>query len=536
MTVGPEGGGGRSTARVLLGGTTWNALAQFAPVVVNIVMTPYFIHHLGIDRWGLIALVTTIESILTSFDGGLTQTTTRYFSVYAGTDDRARTTHTLMTVLLFIFAAGTVVGGAGWFLSPLLVHLFAMPAHFRPETTFYLRAVVALIALGFARNTLGAVVTARQRFALLSMLNILTYVIWIVGLIITVDEGWGLRGVAITFLAQQAAATLVIVPIALPYLDRRAIGFLSAHDARALFKYSSQVQVSGLSQLANAEFDSLLIGTVLSVHSLAMYSAGGGLTSQVGGFFANAVSPASTHMARVYGSEGEEAATRTFVRIQRFWVIAGNACYAVALGAAYFTIVDWLGSGFRVAGAIATILMAGQGVLTLATMMGVYCVTIGRAGVEMRVGIVAVAVNLALTACLVFVGVLGVVAATAVAWLVACWYGLHYARSKTSPDLPSFLDDVSLPATLITVMVVAALEFALQSHVPAGPIGFIASLGPCLIGLAVFAAARFGPFRVAAVVGEALAARSGGPRAVLARMAMALPLSREDPVVARQAD
>jgi O-antigen/teichoic acid export membrane protein len=524
----------RSTARILLSGATWNAVAQFAPVLVNIVMTPYLIHHLGVDRWGLIALVTTIESILTSFDGGLTESTTRYFAMYAGTDDRRLTTRTLLTVLMFIFGAGLVVGVIGWFVTPTLVHLFAMPSRFRPETTFYLRAVVAVIALGFARNSIAAVVTARQRYALMSLLSLTTYLIWIIGLVLTVHGGWGLRGVAVTFLAQQLAATLIIVPQALRYLDRRAVRPLPWAEARKLFAYSGRVQISGLSRLANAEFDSLVIGTLLSVHALAMYSAGAGLATQVSGIFSNAMGPAGTHMGRVYGAEGDAGARRTFFGIQRIWVVACNALYAVAMGASYYAVVDWLGPGFSVAGVIATVMVAGQGVLVLASMLALYCITVGRADIEMRVGIVAVCVNVVLTAGLIFVGVLGVVAATVVAWLVSSWYLIHDARSKVSPDLPSFLDDLSPVATVATVGVVFFLEYLLRPLVPTGPLGFVAAVGPGLIGLLVFVVVRVGPRLVLTAGRELAASRTEGPRAAASRLAAMLMTSVADlPVQAR---
>src|SRR5436305_11874455 len=51
-------GDGRSTTRVIVGGTAWYTLAQLVPLPITVVMTPYLIHHLGVDRWGLIALVT----------------------------------------------------------------------------------------------------------------------------------------------------------------------------------------------------------------------------------------------------------------------------------------------------------------------------------------------------------------------------------------------------------------------------------------------------------------------------------------------
>lgn len=513
---------GRSTARVLVGGTAWNTFAQLVPVPINVVMTPYLIHHLGVDRWGLIALVTTLESIISTFDGGLIGTVNRYFAIYAGADDRSSTTRALMTVLAFVFGAGVVLGLLGWFIAPTLVDLFAMPRHFRPETTFYTRMVVGLLALNFAQSAIAGVIIARQRYALNSLLSVSTYAVWIVGLIVTVRGGWGLRGVAITFAAQQLLAILIVIPPALRYLDRRSVGFLPKAETRTLFSYSAKVQVGGLSRLANAEFDNLVIGTVLSVHSVALYNAGTGLATQVSGVLGNALRPAATHIARTFGAEGERSAWDTYVRLQRLWTVLCSGFYAAALGASYYAIVDWLGPGFRVAGVIAVIVIAGQAVLSMAMMLGFYCIILGWADIEVRVGIINVAVNVALTGALIFVGVLGVVIATAVAWVASCWWLLHAARRRTSPAAPSFIDGLSLPASIITAAVVFAMEYGLQPVIPRGPLGLVAAAGPALLGLVVFVVIRFGPRNLLRIIQEVLGNRSGGVGTMSGHLVMAM--------------
>lgn len=513
----------RSTSHLLLSGTLWNAFAQFAPIVINIVMTPYIIHHLGVDRWGLIALVTTIQTILSSFDGGLTKTTIRFFSMYAATDDRRKTTQTLVTVVLFIVSAGLVVSGPAWFIAPSFVHLLSMPHIYRPETVFFLRTVVALIALGFVRNVIASVITARQHFAAVSLRSLLSYAVWIVGLVLTVRHHWGLRGVAVTSLIQAAVATAVVIPLAARYLDRRAFRILPWPEARSLFSYSGKVQVLGLSQLFNAEFDSLLIGTVLSVHGLAMYSTGTGLATQVSGIFSNAIVPADTQVARVYGKGGDLAARATYMKLQRIWVVGCNAIYAAALGGAYYAVVNWLGKGFGLAGAVATLMVAGQGYFTLCLMLGVYVGATGRPGIQMRAGLVSVVLNIGFTVGLVWFGVLGVAAATILGWMGATWYLLRDARRQISPDLPSFLDDLSGRASVLTIAVVLGLEYLLHLVAPVGPLGLVVSLAPCLVGLGVFAVARFGPKQVARMAASTLRTLPQGPKAVLTGLAEALP-------------
>ena len=79
-----------SSRSVLVRGGGWNAAAQLSPILVNLALTPYVIHGLGLARFGLYILAVSIADFFSSFDGGLYAAAQRYFAVYAGQTDRKR--------------------------------------------------------------------------------------------------------------------------------------------------------------------------------------------------------------------------------------------------------------------------------------------------------------------------------------------------------------------------------------------------------------------------------------------------------------
>ncbi len=78
-------------------GFSWGTAGQLIGVAGNLVLTPFIIHGLGVERYGIFVLVVTITGMLTTFDGGVMAAASRYFSIYAGTDDRRSTTQLLVT-------------------------------------------------------------------------------------------------------------------------------------------------------------------------------------------------------------------------------------------------------------------------------------------------------------------------------------------------------------------------------------------------------------------------------------------------------
>ena len=99
----------------------------------NLVLTPFIIHGLGVQRYGIFVLVVTLTGMLTSFDGGVMGAAQRYFSIYAGTDDRRSTTQLLVTFCVLLTGFGLVISTAAWFLSPVVVGFLNMSAIWRPR-------------------------------------------------------------------------------------------------------------------------------------------------------------------------------------------------------------------------------------------------------------------------------------------------------------------------------------------------------------------------------------------------------------------
>jgi O-antigen/teichoic acid export membrane protein len=502
----------RSVSRTLVTGAGWNTLSQAVPLACNVGLTPFLIHGLGIARWGFIALVTSLQSMLATFDGGLVTSTQRLFAVLAGTDDRQQTTRMLIVVCLIIAAFGMIVSVAAWFLAPSLMTLFHATGAIRPEGIFLLRTVGLLVAVGFLHNTFGSVLNARNRFAMNNLVTIGTYLVWGVGLFLTVRLGWGLRGVALVFIAQQMLATLLVVPSATAYLSRKGIGLPRWAEARELFRYSAKLQVMGLSYLCNTQVDGLVVGATLSLKPLAYYNTGSGFVTQLRGASYNALTPMITHLSRTVGAHGEKAAYHEYLRLQRLWVVAVSGWSAAAAGAAYFGITAWLGSSFRLAGEIALVLLIGHAAALCNWLLAVYCTAVGRPELEMRYGIISMLINVGLTIPLAFTGAIGIVAATSISMVVASMTFIRMVRRSFLPDLPNYFTQIPFVKVILTAIVVVLLELAIRPIVPSGPFGLLLCAVPAALGLAFYGGTLFG-FRIIFELGRD--ALSGAGRASL---------------------
>ncbi|HVV29949.1 MAG TPA: polysaccharide biosynthesis C-terminal domain-containing protein [Mycobacteriales bacterium] len=478
---------GRTSLSTILRGGAWQTAGQFIPIAVNLALTPYIIHGLGVDRYGLYMYIASLGAFIGSFDGGLNISTQRFFSIFAGRDDRVETTRLLTTLIGLVGAIGVAITVVLWFLAPPLTELLNMPHQLHSEAIFMVRTMGAIVGTALIRNIPVAVLIARQRYLLINANTVGNHGVYVIGLILTVQNHWGLQGVALTLIAQQVVSTVVLLPQTMKGLSRKGISLYSRKELREFLSYSGKVQITGIAALILTELDGLLLGAVLPIRYVAIYSAGASFATQLRRVPSNAVSPMLTTLGHRFGREGEAGLMDEFRRLQKVWVVGIVGWCAVGTGATLFALDAWLGSTFRNSGIVGAVAMIGSLAYMLPAVMNAALSVAGRPGLEARFSVVMVVVNVGLTIPLVFTGPIGVAAATAAGQIAASIYLMRIVRRRWRPDAPSFFSDVPVVPALVSLVVVLGAELALHPVVPEGPAGLLLCAVPAAIGLALYA-------------------------------------------------
>ncbi len=486
---------GPSGFKVIVRGFSWVTASQVVTAGGNLVLTPFVIHGLGIERYGLFALAGTITAFLSTLNGGLGATAYRYFPIYAGTDDKVGTTRLLVTFLLFVLIGGTILTVVDWFVAPVIVNALSMSPALRPESVFLFRTLGILVTFGLAHQLVQAVIVARQRFDRVVQAGFLCYLLWVGGLVWVVNHHEGLRGVAIVFVLQQAATVAVIAPSAMRYLTRKGLSLLPLKQVRELLSFSVKLQVNGMASLMNGELDTLVVGGALSVRTVGIYNVGTNLATQLATVASNAFSPAAVQLGNTFGKYGEERTFEQFTRMQRSWVMAMTGWVAVGMGAAYFGVTAWLGPEFRLGGWVAIVAVASVAPALCGGITNIYVTVMRRAGLEMRYGLVMMVVNIIVMVPLVLVGAVAVAAASGLAQLAGAVYLLRTARRQIRPDLPNFFRQMPLLRAAVAGVVTAAFEFLVRPYIHTGAVGLLECIPPALAGLVVYGLLVVGPNR-----------------------------------------
>lgn len=488
----------------VLGATGWQTLAQVAPLVVNLALTPFVITSLGRVAYGLWLVCSTFTQFLGQVDGGIGTTALRYFTRFAGSGDRRAAGRYARTLSLMVLGVTLLTLLPAFLLTDWVVEFFHAPPELADGAAFLLRTLVVLLGLGFLRNILAGILNAHQRYALTSITQLASYAVYAGGLVVVLTQGWGLHGMAYAFIAQQAVSTLFIVPAALRLIDVRGVGFLSRAEIREFISVAWKVQLAGLMNMLSFQGVFLLVGR-MAPRQVPDFGPGATFAQQMRFLPFNAVRPMQSTIGATIGAEGEEAGRARFRGLQRVWAIVIVGWVAVGSPAAFHGVNAWLPLENDLAGTVAAILLVGHLFALLPQVLVQWLVLEGRPEFEMWSGMVTVALTVALAfAAVGTFGALGVAVGTVTAQLVGMIVLLFLAhRAGFLPRSP--LVDVPIAQAAITAVVSwfacgFTASLIADGVLPRGALGLVLvglTAAPCL---GAYLVATVGPRKVARMI------------------------------------
>jgi O-antigen/teichoic acid export membrane protein len=409
----------------------FNGLAQFAPVLVALAITPLLLQRLGLDRFGIWSLALVVLSTLAILEGGVAASLARFFAIYAARDNRADAGRLLLGSFLFLAFVGLGVTLAVFPVAPAIIGLLDVPTQLQGEAVFVLRWVPPLVVLALVADSTAALLQGNGQFRALAATMITSSATFAVAVIVLVQPG-AFRGLIIATALRYVVVVVASLIFAAGHVSIRRPLLPSRATARELWRYASRMQLSVLTGLVNVQLDGLVIAAVLPIRYVGLYSIGVQAASAARSLPLYAFAPLLTRLTTTFRDEGRGAAGAEFERLERRWLPAVLGYGVVAVAAIGFSVPVWLGDRYALSGVTATILLAGYMVhVGLTGMRTCYVRAVGRPGLETRYSFVWTIGNALLTVPFALLaGVVGVVTVTAVTGAVASLYFVALCRRK----------------------------------------------------------------------------------------------------------
>ena len=298
--------------------SSWGGLG--VNIAVGFFLSPFILHHLGDDAFGLWVLIFSLTGYYGIFDFGIRSSLVRYVSKFQATGDKeelARLINTSFfsyTCLCLILIVPTLLGGY------YVDRVFHVPAGFLRDAQILFLMVGASLSLGFPLGIGGGILEGLQRFDLLNWTNIVSTLLRAVLIILALRHGLGLLTVALVTVALPLLASavraviahrLLPVPYGLKYVHRQSF--------RQVAGYGSVTFMIIVAGRLRFKTDAVVIGTFLSASAITFFSIGGRLVDyavEVVSSLAQIFTPMSSHFH----------ATGNYTQLRRIFISGNRAC------------------------------------------------------------------------------------------------------------------------------------------------------------------------------------------------------------------
>ena len=265
--------------------SAWGMVGFAWPLAVALFATPFIVHKMGADLYGVLSIVGVTLGFFGFLDFGIGGAATRQIAAYYEKEEHDNVGRVVAAVLGFYLLVGVAVGISIIALTNVFVtKLLGIPPALTQTATvaFYIAAPSFLTSLVAAAFT--SIPSALQRYDISTKFSV---VLTTVNTLMTVGVLWAGYGIVAVMLG-GLAVSLVALPIEFTIAKRMVPGIrIRPHwdvpMLKQLFSFGGYFLLSSIGVLLLYQADKLLIGGLLGVSAVTYYVIPGNLAQKIQG-------------------------------------------------------------------------------------------------------------------------------------------------------------------------------------------------------------------------------------------------------------
>ena len=435
-------------SRKVVHNTLFNFFGRSWAVAVGLLLTPYIVSVLGVQRFGVWSLLLAVTQYFGVLDLGVSTSFVKFIAEYDARGDVVAISSVVSTGFAFYLAFAALLLALVLALAGPLLNLFDIPASLWAEARLVLIAAVGVFAFNNAFGAFQAVMTGLQRMEIINGIVVVGSIVDAITTVVLLRLGYGLTGLVISRIVVFCLTAALLVVAAFRILPglRVTPRLISWSRLRVLLDYGVKVQVTQLTQLVSSQADKLLLGYFVGLDAVSFYELGARIVlsaKRLSRVLISAVLPAASEidarqdMKTLYALYRRGARYLALVTIPLFTLIAFTAPVIVRA---------WVGEGYERSIAVMQVLAIGHGVHLLTGMGTMVVKGMGKPEYETRYTALTLVLNLVLGIALIgWLGFTGVLIATPIALVIGSGYFFWLFHRLLKIPLAEFLRRVYGP-------------------------------------------------------------------------------------------
>lgn len=258
------------------GGVALSYISLFLKIAIAFFYTPFLIRSVGDSEYGIFNIVGSLLAYVAIVDFGINDTTLRYVIQIKNknTDDEKGMLGSISFMYTMIGLILVLASLVLYYLIPtFFASSFTMVEVILTQRVFVWSMIGLFFTLFF--NPLGAIILAYEKFVLLKVLEIVSYIIIVLVSIFLISSGYGIYEVVV------ATSSITIASVGLKYWY--AFGMLKFPMYLKYFNqkywlkmigYAAPIFIVVIVEQIYWKLDNLLIGSIIGASAVAIYALG----------------------------------------------------------------------------------------------------------------------------------------------------------------------------------------------------------------------------------------------------------------------
>jgi O-antigen/teichoic acid export membrane protein len=427
-----------SISQKIVRNTFFNTAGRVWAVLTGLILTPYIISRLGVERYGILALLGGVTGYFGLFDFGISTSFVKYIAEFYARKEYGKINAVVNTGAAFYFVFGVGVFAFAFFFIEPVLSLLSIPPGLHKETAFVFVFGVGIFSISSALGAFASVPGGLQRMDVTNLISVAVSVPNIAGTVFVLEKEYGLPGLMVNSLVitlLSNAANIVAAFRMLPELKFNLFLF-SVDLFKKLFSFGYKLQVSRFANLISFQTDKFLITGFLNIGLVTYYQLGSSIVSQARQIPLLLISALIPAVSELEAREGRDALIKVFLRGSKYLISLSTPLLVFVLVNASVIMLAWMGHGYEKASTVIRFLCLGYYLATVTGVASSIAAGVARTDLDMKFGVLMAGLNLLLSVLLIIkFGFVGVLAGTCAALTVS---SIYYVKL--------FLEYLELPA------------------------------------------------------------------------------------------
>ncbi len=431
-----------SITKKIVKNTVYNLGGKIWFLAVGILITPYIISRIGVDRFGVWAIVGIITGYFGLLDFGIGASYVKYIAEFNTKREMGKINNLINTGFTLYFMLAVISTLVVFFFRTQILSLLNVPQNLRYDAGVVLLIGITLFGASNAMSSFGAVQGGLQRMDISNNIGVALSIVNIAGTVFFLERGFGIIGLMINNVIIFILSTIASVIVAyrlMPELRFRIFTFDKAIFGK-MFTFGYNMQIGKISGMIANQTDKILITCFLSIGLVTFYQLGS-LIVYNAATFANILSSALMPAFAEIEARGERLRLiEAYIRSVRYASFLVAPIFILLAITGPQIIYIWMGRGFYQSGEIIRILSFAFLINTIALVPASICLAINKPQLLAAGSVITIVMNLALSTLFVYTfGFFGAAWGTLIAVNIGTLYFLRKLHREIEVRFMTFV-------------------------------------------------------------------------------------------------